>query len=145
MARAQTTEAARPTPCSARKAISMPMVDDIAAPVLAGRAGLLSSHALDRAPSADVIINATSSGIVAGPLALRKDLFDGCRVAYDCVYASRPTAFMQAASAAGVPAVSDGLGMLVEQAAESFMLWRGLRPDSAPVYRMLREAVDAGR
>ncbi|HVL55610.1 MAG TPA: hypothetical protein VM491_03840, partial [Burkholderiaceae bacterium] len=59
-------------------------------------------------------------------------------LAYDMVYGSEPTAFMRAAAAAGCRQVSDGLGMLVEQAAEAFLLWRGVRPLTAPVYDALR-------
>jgi shikimate dehydrogenase len=46
---------------------------------------------------------------------------------------------MQLAREGGAKQVVDGLGMLIEQAAESFLLWRGVRPDTAPVYRELRE------
>jgi shikimate dehydrogenase len=46
---------------------------------------------------------------------------------------------MELARSGGAKHVSDGLGMLIEQAAESFLLWRGIRPDTAPVYRELRK------
>jgi shikimate dehydrogenase len=51
----------------------------------------------------------------------------------------------QPAADAGCPRVEDGLGMLVAQAAESFALWRGVRPDTLPVYAMLREQLAAAR
>jgi shikimate dehydrogenase len=65
-------------------------------------------------------------------------------LAYDLVYASAPTPFMALAKKGGARRVSDGLGMLIEQAAESFLLWRGVRPDTAPVYRELRRQLDRG-
>jgi shikimate dehydrogenase len=59
------------------------------------------------------------------------------------VYAAQPTAFMRAAHAAGCPRTEDGLGMLVGQAAESFSVWRGVRPQTAPVYAALRAQLSA--
>jgi shikimate dehydrogenase len=99
--------------------------------------------ALSAASPADLVVNATSSGVLAGELALPPGLFEGCALAYDCVYAARPTAFMLQARQGGASRTADGLGMLVEQAAESFLIWRGVRPATAPVYRMLREAIAA--
>jgi shikimate dehydrogenase len=58
-------------------------------------------------------------------------------LAYDMVY-GRETPFLAAARAQGAARLADGLGMLVEQAAESFFLWRGVRPPTAPVLDQLR-------
>ena len=63
----------------------------------------------------------------------RRDAF-----AYDLVYADAPTPFLRFASAAGVTRTADGLGMLIEQAAESFVLWRGVRPDTAGMIERMR-------
>ena len=57
------------------------------------------------------------------------------------MYGKGDTAFMVAARRQGAALVADGLGMLVEQAAESFLLWRGVRPDTAPVLAELRAAL----
>ena len=65
-------------------------------------------------------------------------------VAYDMMYGRGDTPFMAAARTQGAARVADGLGMLVEQAAESFTLWRGVRPDTAAVLAELRRQLDAG-
>lgn len=89
-------------------------------------------------PSFDIVINATSAGLSDSALAIPDTVFaEGC-LAYDMVY-GRETPFMTQARRAGA-AVSDGLGMLVEQAAEAFVLWRGIRPETAPVLKDLRGA-----
>ena len=108
-------------------------------------AGLPSVRAtsLAAAERADLIVNTTSSGVLGGELELPPGLFAGCALAYDCVYAARPTAFMVQAQSGGAARCADGLGMLLEQAAESFLIWRGVRPETAPVYRMLRDAISA--
>jgi shikimate dehydrogenase len=59
-------------------------------------------------------------------------------MAYDLVYASEQTPFVAWALAQGARRAADGLGMLVEQAAESFLLWRGVRPPTAPVMALMR-------
>jgi len=84
----------------------------------------------------DIVINATSAGLSGETPALSSAVLARARLAYDMVY-GRETPFLAAAHAAGVPAC-DGLGMLVEQAAESFLFWRGVRPDTAGVLRELR-------
>ena len=86
----------------------------------------------------DLIVNATSAGLDDAAPAIPAALYPTARLCYDMVYGARPTAFMTAAAAAGCAATADGLRMLVEQAAESFLLWRGVRPVTEPVYRRLR-------
>ena len=87
----------------------------------------------------DVIINGTSTGLSGGmptlPDAL--ELASGC-CCYDMAYGDEPTPFMQWARASGAADARDGLGMLVEQAAESFYLWLGLYPETRPVIELLR-------
>lgn len=87
-----------------------------------------------------LIINATGAALQGQQLVLPNALWAEAEVAYDMTYAAEPTAFMQSASYAGVALVSDGLGMLVEQAALSFALWHdGLMPRTAPVLAQLRQ------
>lgn len=86
----------------------------------------------------DVIVNATSAGLSDSPLALPTDIFQAETLAYDMMY-GRETPFMQQARGAGAR-VADGLGMLVEQAAEAFFLWHGVRPATAPVIQSMRQS-----
>ena len=89
----------------------------------------------------DVVINATSTGLSDAAPPLPDDCYRAARLAYDMVYGARPTRFMQRAIELGCSNVSDGLGMLVEQAAESFRIWRGVMPETEPVYLRLRESL----
>lgn len=86
--------------------------------------------------SFDLIINATSSGLSNELPPLPAKAFAEEALAYDMMY-GRETPFMQLASQQGAH-VADGLGMLVEQAAEAFFLWRGVRPKTAPVIAQFR-------
>jgi shikimate dehydrogenase len=86
----------------------------------------------------DLVINATSAGLSDTALPLPATAFAPTAVAYDMVY-GRETPFMAQARSAGCR-VADGLGMLVEQAAEAFFLWRGVRPETAPVMATLRQS-----
>jgi shikimate dehydrogenase len=88
--------------------------------------------------SFDLVINATSASLAGDAPPLPEGIYAPGALAYDMMY-GRETPFMAAARAAGAR-VADGLGMLVEQAAEAFCVWRGVRPDTAPVIAMLREA-----
>lgn len=85
----------------------------------------------------DVVINATSTGLSDQPVDLGAGFYAPGALAYEMVY-GRETPFMADARAQGAAVVSDGLGMLVGQAAESYFVWRGVRPDVAPVLRRLR-------
>ena len=84
----------------------------------------------------DVVINATSAGLTDDMPALPADVFAPDALAYDMVYGKK-TPFLKFAAERGIRAV-DGLGMLVEQAAESFFIWRGVRPSTKPVIDRLR-------
>lgn len=85
----------------------------------------------------DVLINATSASFGGECLPLPADCFAPDSLAYDMAYGRGNTPFMTQALASGAGFVTDGLGMLVAQAAESFFLWRGVRPDVLPVIEML--------
>ena len=86
----------------------------------------------------DLIINATSSSLSDEMPLLPPDIFAPGALAYDMMY-GRETPFMKFAREHGAAEVADGLGMLVEQAAEAFYIWRGVRPDTKPVMVKLRE------
>jgi shikimate dehydrogenase len=86
--------------------------------------------------SFDLVVNATSAGLSGELPPLPKGLFRHGAFAYEMVY-GRDTAFLSMARAAGA-GTSDGLGMLVEQAAESFQVWRGIRPETGAVLAALR-------
>ncbi|MDL2358298.1 MAG: shikimate dehydrogenase, partial [Pseudomonadota bacterium] len=85
----------------------------------------------------DIVINATSASLAGAMPPLPASLFDAATLALDMMYAAAPTPFMLFAAAQGA-ATRDGLGMLVEQAAEAFFVWRGVRPATAAVLAALR-------
>ena len=91
----------------------------------------------------DVIINATSAGLKGETPDLPDSLLGDRCCCYDMVYGAEPTAFMRWAAENAAWAVSDGLGMLVEQAAESFYVWHQERPDTASVINHLRGSLAA--
>jgi shikimate dehydrogenase len=86
----------------------------------------------------DLIINATSSGLQGEVPPLPEGLLAEGAWVYDMVYGDVPTPFCRWGGSQGAARSLDGLGMLVEQAAESFWLWRGVRPETEPVIAMLR-------
>ena len=85
----------------------------------------------------DLIINATAASLQAQVPPLPPSVLGAATICYDLVYADSDTRFMQWAREHGAAQAHMGLGMLVEQAAESFYLWRGVRPDTAPVLSVL--------
>jgi len=89
----------------------------------------------------DLVINATASSLTGAAPALPTGLYATAALAYDMMYGAHATPFMQAALADGAARVADGLGMLVGQAAESFYLWHGVRPEVAPVLARLRAEI----
>ena len=93
-----------------------------------------------RGRSFDLIINGTSTGISGELPPVPVGVIGGDAVGYDMFYADEPTAFVRWVRRHGARAAYDGLGMLVEQAAESFYLWRGIRPETGPVISALRDA-----
>ncbi len=92
----------------------------------------------DLSGSFDLVINATAASLAGDLPPLPAGLFAEGALAYDMMY-GRDTPFLSFARAAGARC-GDGLGMLVEQAAEAFCLWRGVRPATAPVIALLRAA-----
>jgi shikimate dehydrogenase len=91
----------------------------------------------------DLVINATSAGLSGEMPELPSTLLTERSCCYDMVYGAEPTPFMRWAAYHTAWAVADGMGMLVEQAAQSFYIWRRVRPETRPVINQLREAMEA--
>ncbi len=88
--------------------------------------------------SFDLVINATSASLGAQLPPLPEGIFAADSLAYDMMYGQGQTPFLVFAGSQGAAHLADGLGMLVEQGAEAFRIWRGMRPDTTPVMAMLR-------
>jgi shikimate dehydrogenase len=86
----------------------------------------------------DLVINATSASLSDTAPELPDGVFAAGCTAYDMVYGKGLTPFLDLAQQQGASRLADGLGMLVEQAAESFLVWRGVRPLTAPVIAKLK-------
>lgn len=87
----------------------------------------------------DLIVNATSAGVLGRSLDLPFAIVGNRALCYDLSYGKAATDFLAWARTAGARYAFDGLGMLVETAADAFELWHGKRPDTDPVYRELRQ------
>jgi len=86
----------------------------------------------------DIVINASSSSLSGQAPALPPGIYAPTALAYDMMYGASLSPFLRQAQTQGAARVLDGLGMLVQQAAESFFLWHGVRPDPEPVLQALR-------
>lgn len=91
----------------------------------------------------DLVINGTAASLQGEVPPLPDDLLKPKAWCYDMMYSAEPTAFNLWAEAHGAEKVIDGLGMLVEQAAESFFIWRGVRPATGEVIQELRRQLNA--
>ena len=102
--------------------------------------GPVSVVALDALPAGgfDLVVNATAASLAGDLPPLPRGTLRTGGVAYDTAYAARPTPFVDWGAREGAAIATDGLGMLVEQAAESFRLWRGREPRTRPVIDALR-------
>lgn len=92
---------------------------------------------LDAIGRFDLVINATSAGVTGQSLSLPASLVDACTLCYDLAYGDAAGGFLTWARTAGASLACDGLGMLLETAADAFMIWHGKRPDTEATYREL--------
>jgi shikimate dehydrogenase len=92
---------------------------------------------LERALAFDLVVNTTSASLQGEAPPVPPRSYAAGSLAYDLVYGKGLTPFLRAAKSAGVAGIADGIGMLVEQAAEAFAWWRGVRPGTAAVVEAL--------
>ncbi|MGH8145386.1 MAG: shikimate dehydrogenase [Rhodanobacteraceae bacterium] len=111
------------------------LVDALAQPE---RVRVAEWGSLERCDRFDLVINATSAGVQHTKLGLPSSLADATTVAYDLSYGLAAQPFVAWARTAGCAAAFDGLGMLIETAAASFLRWHGVRPDTEAALRALR-------
>lgn len=101
-----------------------------------------SYEALESEQPFDIIINATAVSLEGGMPTLPDSIVGNQTLAYDMTYAAGNTAFMSWSESHGA-SISNGLGMLVEQAAESFLIWEGVRPKTRMAYPRLKELLSS--
>ncbi|MGB0845944.1 MAG: shikimate dehydrogenase [Thiolinea sp.] len=92
----------------------------------------------------DLIINGTAASLQGEMPVLPVNCLRPAGACYDLMYATEPTVFLRWAEEQGAGVLADGLGMLVEQAADAFAVWRGIRPDTKDVLTELRQLMQAG-
>ena len=93
------------------------------------------------AHSFEIIVNGTASSLHGELPGVPAEIFRSTLFVYDMMYARQPTLFMKWALDMGARQVTDGLGMLVEQAALGFEIWHGVKVKTAPVISALRQGV----
>ncbi len=118
------------------------LVASHAAAAAEGNARLIASRLDVDGEAWDVVINATASSVADAPLPVHARVLAKGACAIDLMYGAAARPFVSWAEAHGAHA-RDGLGMLVEQAAEAFSFWRGVRPETDHVYAALRAELDA--
>lgn len=91
----------------------------------------------------DVVVNGTSASLHGDLPPIPETIFSADACSYDMMYSTDPTPFMHWSSQHGASKVFDGLGMLVEQAAESFFIWRGKRPETQAVIQSIRASLNS--
>lgn len=106
---------------------------------LASAFGPFKASGLDTLQGAqfDLLLNATAASLSGALPSLPDGLLSEVGCCYDLAYAKEPTPFVRWGQSQGARVSADGIGMLVEQAAEAFCIWRGIRPDTAPVIEAL--------
>ena len=85
----------------------------------------------------DLVVNATSASLTGALPPIDASAFTGAALAYELAYGKGLTPFLRLSKEAGVEHLADGVGMLVEQAAEAFIWWRGVRPDTSAMIKSL--------
>ncbi|SMH44368.1 shikimate dehydrogenase [Maritimibacter sp. HL-12] len=85
----------------------------------------------------DIVFNSTSASLTGAGLPIPPVAFQGALLAYDLAYGKGKTPFLTLAEQSGAARLADGVGMLVEQAAEAFAWWRGRRPNTAPIIKAM--------
>ncbi|KVT68632.1 shikimate dehydrogenase [Burkholderia ubonensis] len=111
---------------------------------VAGRGSFVAvSYAdLARMGRFDLVVNATSASLTGDLPPVPPSVFSPAGTAYELAYGKRLTPFLRLAKNAGVHGIADGVGMLVEQAAEAFAWWRGVRPETSSVIDRLAVPFD---
>jgi len=89
------------------------------------------------------VINATTASLQGDLPPLPETVLNNNASCYDMMYSAKPTPFMRWAKEHNAAKVLDGLGMLVEQAAESFYIWRGVKPETQTVIEKLKKELQA--
>jgi shikimate dehydrogenase len=116
---------------------SLPKAQALAAEFADMSPVIASGFADLRGPAYDLIINATSAGLLGEMPLLPAGIVGSPTVCYDLSYARSDTPFTRWAKSLHAARAAKGWGMLIEQAAESFLLWRGIRPNTEPVLEAL--------
>lgn len=145
----RTAEKAAALACQFAQHLASPLATDASAqPSAAPAAPALAGGAFAELAGNDfdLVINATAASLKGEVPPLPAGIYAPGSLAYDMMYSpDGDTPFLAAARAAGAARCADGLGMLVEQAAEAFFVWRGVRPDSGAVLAALRAAMYAAK